>query len=108
MAALPTAADLTTLVAPRLQIEPVRAAAELELIAALAKGYTRGNGFYDDGTVEADLRAVILSATARFHHNPSQIRHSVTKGPQSASFDSWNGWSLSELFVLNRYRVRAR
>ena len=79
------------------------------MITALVRGYTRGEGFVGDGTVADDIRAVILSATARFHAHPGQIRHSVTKGPQAASFgDGFSGWSLAELYVLDRYRVRAR
>lgn len=35
--------------------------------------------------------------------------HRSPVGPESASFrTAWTGWTVPELFALNRYRVRAQ
>lgn len=91
------------------QPDPDRVATELHVITALARAYTRGQGFDSDGNPGEDIRAVILIATARFHAHPGQVRANIVKGPQSASFgDGFNAWTLAELAVLHRYRVRAK
>jgi hypothetical protein len=100
---------LAALLSGRYRVEQQRGAAELEVITALAKSYTRGEGFDSDGNPGPDIRAVILMATARLHAHPGQIRYGETKGPESVNFgDGFVGWSLAELAVLNRYRVRAQ
>jgi hypothetical protein len=68
------------------RVEPQRATAELEIVTALAKSYTRGQGFGGDGIPNSDIRAVILAGTARLHAHPEQLRYSEVKGPQSVSF----------------------
>ena len=74
----------------------------------MARGYTRGAGFNSDGTPAPDIRAVILLATARLHAHPGQVRYSEARGPESVSFyDGFSGWTVGELAVLDRYRVRA-
>lgn len=73
------------------------------IITAMARAYTRGNGF-GTGTLEDDLAAVITTATARLVANPEQLR--VTVG--GVQTDGFQGWTLPELFVLNRYRRRTR
>lgn len=75
----------------------------LPVITAMARAYTRGRGF--TGTEPNDeIAAVITTATARLIANPEQIR-SVVGNVQV--LDGFNGWTLPELFVLNRYRVRS-
>ncbi|QNK52357.1 hypothetical protein H7F30_12245 [Dermacoccus sp. PAMC28757] len=73
------------------------------IITAMARAYTRGNGF-GNGMPEDDLAAVITTATARLVANPEQLR--VTIG--GVQTDGFQGWTLAELFVLNRYRRRIR
>ena len=105
----PTYSDLAALLEGRYAVEPGRGAAEMEIITAMAKSYTRGEGFDADGTPAPDVRAVIHTATARLHAHPAQIRYSEARGPESVSFyDGFSGWTLAELAVLNRYRVRAQ
>jgi len=73
------------------------------IITALARSYTRGGGF-SNGNPADDLAAVITTATARLVANPEQLR--VTVG--GVQTDGFQGWTLAELFVLNRYRRRTR
>ncbi|MEU0575249.1 hypothetical protein [Dermacoccus nishinomiyaensis] len=72
------------------------------IITALARSYTRGNGF--SGVAADEIDAVITTATARLVANPEQLR--VTVG--GVQTDGFQGWTLPELFVLNRYRRRTR
>ena len=79
------------------------------LITTIAKAYTRGRGF--SGNVPNDeIAAVITTASARFVANPKQASEASTTGPfildrRSRGFE---GWTLAEQLVLNRYRVRAQ
>ena len=75
----------------------------LETINAMVSAYTRGNGF-TGGVPNPELRAVIRTATARLTANPEQVGSTVGGVTTRAGF---NGWSLAELAVLNRYRKRA-
>ena len=75
----------------------------LETIYQLVSAYTRGNGF-TGGVPNPELRAVIRTATARLTANPEQVGSTVGGVTVGAGF---NGWSLAELAVLNRYRKRA-
>ncbi|TMS50972.1 hypothetical protein [Mycobacterium sp. DBP42] len=73
------------------------------IITAMARAYTRDQGF--TGTEPADdLAAVITTATARLVANPEQLSTDVGNVSIRGGF---NGWTLAELFVLNRYRRRA-
>ncbi|WP_261623510.1 hypothetical protein [Nesterenkonia marinintestina] len=73
------------------------------IVTAMARAYTRGNGFTADGVAE-DVAAVITTAAARLVANPEQIHYSVGAVRYSGGF---KGWSLAETMVLNRYRKRA-
>ena len=78
-----------------------------EIITAMAFAYTRGRGF--DPDVADDIAAVITTATARLIANPKQLAVDDTMGPYSHSIrGGFTGWTLAELFVLNRYRRRAQ
>lgn len=79
------------------------ASKSLPLVTAMARSYTRGVGFHRDGPAE-DLAAVITVATARMVANPEQV--DIHAG-EVAVTGGFSGWSLAELFVLNRYRKRA-
>lgn len=71
------------------------------MIAALARSYTRGNGFDVGGGVSDDIAAVIVTASARMIANPEQIERQVGTVAIRGGF---KGWSLVELAVLNAHR----
>lgn len=78
------------------------------VITAMARSYTRDRGFDEDGTPAEAVAAVILTATARLMSNREQLPSDTTAGPFSKrTYAGFNGWSLAETFVLNRYRKRA-
>ncbi len=74
----------------------------------MANPYTRGVGF-TSGVPNADISAVILTAAARLVANPRQLALDETVGPDTVSFHGgFTGWTSSELYCLNRYRVTAQ
>jgi hypothetical protein len=104
--AAPQVSDLAGLLGRT--VDTTQGAAVLSIVASLAKSYTRGNGWTEDGPAE-DIAAVILTAAARFISHPRQVGIDETKGPESARWLATPvAWSVAELSVLNRYRVRAR
>jgi len=73
------------------------------LITAMARSYTRGNGF-DGDRVHEDVAAVVVTATARLLANPEQIAHQVGGVAMRGGF---TGWTLAEGYVLGAFRRRA-
>ena len=72
----------------------------------MVKAYVRGTG--EDWEPNEELEAVIVTASARMVANPSQLPHHLTTGPFTQSLrGAFAGFTLAELFVLNRYRRRA-
>lgn len=80
------------------------AAQHLSVVTAMAHGYTRGAGFDETGAPFEDVGAVILTATARLMANPTQLAQSAGPFVLNGGF---SGWSLAEIFVLNRHRKKA-
>lgn len=76
----------------------------VDVLTAMARAYTRDNGFDEFGEPNEELVAVITTAAARLVSNPSQLASEA--GPFSIR-GGFTGWSLAELVVLNRYRRRA-
>ncbi|MDC8982554.1 hypothetical protein PR370_15810 [Mycobacterium marinum] len=79
----------------------------VELLTMLARSCTRGNGF-DGAEPNTEIAAVITLAAARLAANPSQFPNALAR--EKLTIDTrggFVGWSLAELAVLNRYRVRA-
>ncbi len=74
------------------------------IITAMVRAYTRDNGFDLAGEPNADVAAVITTASSRLVANPEQLAYNVGEPGFRGGF---TGWSLAETFVLNRYRVRA-
>lgn len=72
-------------------------------ITSMVKSYTRGVGF-ETSYPNAELEAVITTATARLVANPEQIATDVGTVSTRGGFA---GWTLAETFVLNRFRKRA-
>lgn len=101
----PTYSELGALLGQAVSQE--QGTAVLAMISAMASAYTRGEGF-NDGAPNSEIRAVILAAAARFISNPRGLLIDETEGPASVSYrSSFQGWTTGELYVLNRYRVRA-
>ena len=88
-------------------MDPVQGAAVIAYVTQLVNAYTRGVGF-TAGVPNADLSAVILGAAARVWAHPRQLPVDETEGQESVSWRAgFNGWSVAETLVLDRYRVRA-
>lgn len=80
----------------------------LTVLTAMARAYTRGEGFSADGVPNDELAAVLTTATARMVTHPEQIARTDTAGPFTRQLaGGFTGWTLAETFVLNRYRKRA-
>lgn len=76
----------------------------LTVITAIARAYTRGNGFHEDGTYDDGIGAVLTTATARTMSNPAQVPNTVGTVTVNGGFV---GWTMAERYVLDSYRVRA-
>jgi len=77
----------------------------IPIVTVMVKAYVRGG---TDWEANEELEAVIVTAAARMVSNPGQLPTDVTAGPFSQSIrGAFGGWTLAELFVLNRYRKRA-
>ena len=88
-------------------VDSEQGAEVLATVTQLASAYTRAQGF-SDGVPNADISAVILTASARLLAHPRQLAVDETVGPDSASFrGGFSGWTVLEGIVLDRYRVRA-
>ena len=80
----------------------------VQIITAMAKVYTRGRGFDVTGEPSEEIAAVITTASARFIGNTKQTSMAMAAGPFTHDVRSYfQGWTLAELFVLNRYRKTA-
>ncbi len=72
----------------------------------MAKAHTRGRGFTADGPVE-EIRATILTASARLLSNSRGLLYSEQVGPESIDFRSaFVGWTVVERMCLDRWRVK--
>ena len=103
--AAPNADDLSAFLGR--VVDAAQAGAVITAVTAFARAYTREAGF-TDGEPNGDVGAVILTAAARLISEPSQIVQNDTMGPFQVSYrGGFDGWSTTELAVLNGYRVRA-
>jgi hypothetical protein len=99
--------DLTQLLSATTDVNWEQAEAAIDIVTALVKSYTRGGGFAA-GSPNEDIHAVILTASARLLAHPRQISMGETMGPMGVNFGAgFTGWTVTETFVLNRYRKRA-
>jgi hypothetical protein len=104
--AAPTYSDLGALTGRTVSQE--QGAAVLAVVTAMASAYTRGQCF-TNGVPNDEIRAVILMASARLISNTTGLLYDEVEGPSQISYRSaFTGWSVAELFALNRYRVRAQ
>lgn len=101
--ATPTGDDLLAFLADATKVDQI-----VSTVTQLARGYTRGQGFNAACVPVDDVRAVILTASARLYGNPEGVA-ARTMGPFQVQFAPDNfSWTVAELFVLNRYRERAQ
>lgn len=85
-----------------------RIGAVLPHVVALVHGYTRGRGFCEDGwSCPPDIASVIYSVIARVLANPDGLQKTTTTGPFTETVAGWQGFTLMERQILDRYRVRA-
>jgi hypothetical protein len=104
--AAPTSADLAAFIGTEVTTD--QATAIISVISALASAHTRGEGF-TAGEPNSDVRAVILSASARLLRDPSGIVSYEEMGPFRVQYRAgFDGWTVAELGALNRYRARAQ
>ena len=75
----------------------------------LRRSFGEGGDVPDTANVDFDeLTLCRPSARARMVSNPGQLPVDMTSGPFGHSVRGvFQGWTLAELFVLNRYRKRA-
>lgn len=77
-----------------------------ESVRLQVRAYTRRGGFdADTGEPVEDVRAVIVSATARSVSNPTGHTR-IALGTASFTPGVYAGWTLPELAILNSYRKR--
>ncbi|MFQ1002544.1 hypothetical protein [Modestobacter sp. SSW1-42] len=81
------------------------------VIAETVNAYVRGHGPTRVGVglgelvFPADLRAVVITATARLLNNPAQLESEAADG--YAARGRFTSFSLAEQAILHRYRRRA-
>lgn len=75
-----------------------------EVITQMCRAYTRNVGFVG-GEPNDEIAAVIVTAAARLVSNPQQLANDVGEVSTRGGF---NGFSLIERIVLNRYRKLAQ
>lgn len=75
-----------------------------EVVTQMCRAYTRDGGFAA-GVPNDDIAAVIVTAAARLVSNPQQLANDVGNVSMRGGF---NGFSLTERLVLNRYRKLAQ
>ena len=84
------------------------AQAQLESMLQFAKSYTRGIGFDDNAEgmfIKPDLKTVILSAASRALANPTNA-YRLEVGSANVTPARFEGFTLAEQMILNKYRVR--
>jgi hypothetical protein len=109
---LPQYSDLANFLGANAVVDPTQGAACIAYVAQLVSAYVRGVGFTTGAggalIPNADLWQVILGASARVWAHPRQLPVDQTEGQESVSWRAgFNGWSVAETLVLDRYRVRA-
>jgi hypothetical protein len=89
-------------------ISPEQGEVVLQVVSAMAKAHTRGGIGWTGDVPNAEIAAVILTASARLIVNATGLLFDETEGPSSISYRSaFTGWTLVERMTLDRYRVKA-
>ena len=76
----------------------------ITMAEAMVDAYCRGAHRYASGATRPGVDAVILMASARMLANPEGLKYAT--GVVTFN-DAFNGFTLAEQMVLNRYRRRA-
>lgn len=85
------------------------AGSAVPIITAMVRAYTRGRGFAGGQPASDEIAAVITTAAARLAANTAQLSTARTTDDRTIDVrTAFTGWTLAELAVLNRYRVRAQ
>ena len=74
------------------------------MASAMVEAYCRGAHLTAQGTTRPGVDAVVLMASARMLANPEGLRYSTGVVTFNEAFQ---GFTLAEQMVLNRYRKRA-
>ena len=99
--------DLLEFVGPGVATEQ-QARHAIATAEGLVEAYTRGRHVTADGGPRPGVDAVVLQVAARLAANPSQIQTREQVGPYSLLRSAgFQGFTLTEQLVLNRYRKRA-
>lgn len=107
MAALVTANEVQGFMSD-MPPDEATAAAAADTATALIEGYTRGNHIDPEGEPRPGIHAVALTIASRLAANPGQVNYRVQAGAFNKSVgNGFNGFTLAETAVLNRYRKRA-
>lgn len=105
MASIPDGQQVAAFLGQSDDVTLVALAAEhIPIVTAMVRAYTRDNGFTGPDECAEGIAAVITTATARLVANPEQVRTGVGS---VQTYSGFNGWTLAETFVLNRYRKRS-
>lgn len=85
-----------------------QAAEALVIVEAMVSAYTRGRHKRADGSFREGVEAVITTAASRILSNPEQVSVREQVGPYSMyRGEGFQGFSLAERMVLDRYRKSA-
>ncbi|MGV0390084.1 hypothetical protein [Corynebacterium phoceense] len=80
----------------------------VEVADAIVAAYTRDRHKTGTGVYRAGVEAVIGAVARRIHANPAGVQMRETVGPFTRYVEAgFQGFTLAELHVLNRYRKRA-
>lgn len=80
----------------------------IESATALIESYCRGNHVDKAGNPRAGIETVVLTVAARLAANPGQVSKRDSAGQFTRQRGAgFNGFTLAEQAVLNRYRKRA-
>ncbi|MGP5644321.1 hypothetical protein ACTXO6_13425 [Corynebacterium variabile] len=89
------------------QVEEKTLEYSLAAASGLVDAYCRGNHVNRLGKLRPGVGEVILTVAARLAANPGQVQVREQVGPVSMLVgEGFSGFTLTEQFVLNRYRKR--
>ena len=101
-------ADKLQALSPEDTGDPAQVQVAVESALSMVEAYTRGCHVDATGEYRPGVEAVVLGVSARLLANPGQVQSRKQSGPFSVlKGQSFQGFTLTEQQVLNRYRKRA-